>query len=289
MNDKFQVKLPKKKRMAAIENPILTREIRTRLRGMRFMFIITVFLSIAGLAVWFTLLSQANSGASLNPASIGEKTFALLSFAMLVLICLFAPAFTVGAFAQEHQQQTFEMLQVTLLKPWSMIMGKWAASLMMVLLLLISLIPLLGLCFLFGGVTLMELIAVAIIAIMTAVFFSSIGLLGSSICRRMPASIGFSYLIVFILCVLNFLIYFVAEEAFSIHPEDNLALLTMAVNPFFMMMGVLGSLPKLNNPLFAWTQFPQWLHCLITFGLLTIIITMLHSAFFRKLHGPRRS
>jgi ABC-2 type transport system permease protein len=289
MSEKFQVNLPKKKRMAGIENPILTREIRTRLRGLRFMIIITAFLVIAGLAVWLTLISQASNSTNINPSAIGKQTFTLLSFAMLILVCMFAPAFTVGAFAQEHQQRTFDMLQVTLLKPWSMIMGKWAASLMMVLLLLISLIPLLGLCFLFGGVTLMELIEVSIIAIMTAVFFSSIGLLGSSICRRMPASIGFSYLIVFLICVFNFLIYIIAEGVFNIHEEDNLALLANAVNPFFMMIGVLDQLPKLNNPLFAWTQLPQWLHCLITFGLLTIIITMLHSAFFRKLHNPRRS
>jgi len=90
---------------------------------------------------------------------------------------------TTGSIAGEKERQSYDLLVASLLSPWQIIWGKLAAALSFALLLIISIVPMMSLAFLFGGVSLTEVVIALIGLVTTAMFYATIGLFWSTVLR----------------------------------------------------------------------------------------------------------
>lgn len=168
-------------------NPVMLKELRGRMRGVRAFIVLTIYLGLmsgftALLYLIYTPLAQA--GGSASAGSIGRVLFIGLVAVELLLIIFIAPAFTAGAITGERERQTYDLLRTTLLASPSFVIGKLESALSYILLLLFSAIPLQSIAFLFGGVTELELIFSFVILAVTAIALGTVGIFFSAITPR---------------------------------------------------------------------------------------------------------
>jgi ABC-type transport system involved in multi-copper enzyme maturation permease subunit len=166
-------------------NPVLVKELRSRMRGPRAFVVLTVYLAVISVA---TLLLYAgfgaSSGADLNAGRrVGKALFLLIASVALIEVCVITPALTSGGIAGEKERETYDLLVASLLSPWQIIWGKLGAALAFALLLILAVVPVMSLAFLFGGVTLTEVLIALAGLITTAVAYATIGLFWSTIMR----------------------------------------------------------------------------------------------------------
>ncbi|MCX7791017.1 MAG: ABC transporter permease [Chloroflexaceae bacterium] len=169
-------------------NPVLTRELRGRIRGQRALVMLVAYLTITAIV---TLLVYAASASAFERGindpeagrGIGKGIFLTVMVATLVQVCVISPALTAGAISGEKERQTYDLLLISLLSPWQIVLGKLVAALAFALLMIIAALPLAGLAFLFGGVSGAELLIGIIGILVTTVCYATIGLLASALMR----------------------------------------------------------------------------------------------------------
>jgi ABC-type transport system involved in multi-copper enzyme maturation permease subunit len=171
-----------------LANPVLTSELRGRIRGLRTMIILTIYLSITGIVTLLIYLAVASTMSFTasdfeTGRNIGKAIFLTVMAAALVQVCIIIPALTSGSIAGEKERQTYELLIATLLSPWQIALGKLMAALAFASLLIIAVLPVAGLAFLFGGVSATELVIALIGLLMTAVLYATVGLFWSTVMR----------------------------------------------------------------------------------------------------------
>jgi ABC-type transport system involved in multi-copper enzyme maturation permease subunit len=174
--------------MTPFTNPVLIKELRGRMRGNRAMIILTIYLSIIGivtLLVYLAMVSRMSFGSSgfETGRMIGRSIFTTVMIMALAQVCIITPSLTSGSIAGEKERQSYDLLITTLLSPWQIVLGKLMAALSFALLLILSVLPLAGLSFLFGGVSGIELVLGMIGLVVTAVLYASVGLLWSTLMR----------------------------------------------------------------------------------------------------------
>ncbi len=168
-------------------NPVMLKELRGRMRGVRAFAVITVYL---GLMSGFTTLlylvysSITRASGSAAAGEIGRVLFLGVVGIELLLIVFIAPAFTAGAITGERERQTYDLLQTTLLATPSFVIGKLESALGYILLLLLSGIPLQSIAFLFGGVSELEVLLSFVILIVTAIALGTVGIYFSAAMPR---------------------------------------------------------------------------------------------------------
>lgn len=167
-------------------NPIIVKEIRSRMRGPRaFLTLTLILLAMGGImyAILQIILSTSSYSTVLSP-QIGQVLFATLAYLLLFMICAVTPSVTAGAISGEKEKLTYEMLMATPMSPASILWGKLVSALSYVLLLLFAAVPLASIVFIFGGVALRDMLKVLIILMSTAVAFGVLGLFMSALFGR---------------------------------------------------------------------------------------------------------
>lgn len=166
-------------------NPVLVKELRSRMRGARAFVLLTIYLLIlSGVTLLFyAAIVDVSAGALDSGRTIGKGLFLLISVVALTEVCFITPALTSGSIAGEKERQSYDLLIASLLSPWQIIWGKLAAALSFALLLIISIVPMMSLAFLFGGVSLTEVLIALIGLVATAVFYATIGVFWSTALR----------------------------------------------------------------------------------------------------------
>lgn len=179
------------------KNPVLVKEIRTRMRGNRAFVVISAHLLTIGLIILLAYTLYASSMSDYNRIeerrNLGKVLFGLLVSLELVVVSFTAPALTSGSISAEREHQTFDLLQVTLLKPRALVLGKYISSLVFIFLLLFTAIPLQSPAFLVGGVRVQELILGVVILATSAITFCAVGIFFSSVFKRTLISTVSSY------------------------------------------------------------------------------------------------
>jgi ABC-2 type transport system permease protein len=191
-------------------NPILVKEIRSRMRGPRAFVVLTLILLLLGaLSYGLYRIMLLTSGYSRTPLSpqIGQALFAGLAILELVVVCFLTPAITAGAISTEHEQQTYEMLLATHLLPGSILRGKLVSALSYVFLLLFAAVPMASLVFIFGGVAPRDMLKTFAVLLAVAVTLGMIGVFMSAWLKRTARATVVSYLLVLLLLVGPFLAY----------------------------------------------------------------------------------
>ena len=287
-------------------NPILVKELRSRMRGPRAFISLTVALVImAGLMIGLVslLTSQAGqSGSSLLSPQIGQILFAALLIFEMLLVCTVTPAVTAGAISTEREKQTFEMLQATPLGSVRLLWGKLISALSYVFLMIFAAVPLASLVFLFGGVALMQLLKGLLVLVAAAITLGIYGLFLSAWLGRTGRAtvVGFISVVGLIVGPLGGMIIVGLFGSRVIFPRA-----LMAVSPISMLSSAITNSTNVNSggvdgvlnviagqwspsmdPL-ALTQYPRPLYhySLLICGLVSIILFTLTVAM---LHPSRR-
>lgn len=169
-------------------NPVMMKELRGRMRGMRAFVVMTVYLMLmSGFAtlIYFSYTADPRRLAMSSAAGeIGRVLFIAIVGIELLLIIFIAPAFTAGAITGERERQTYDLLRTTLLAIPSFVMGKLESALGYILLLLLAAVPLQSIAFLFGGVSEGELVLSFVILTVTAIALGTLGIFYSSTMPR---------------------------------------------------------------------------------------------------------
>src|SRR6266542_4900908 len=166
-------------------NPVMIKELRGRMRGARAFVLLTIYLLVlSGVTLLFYEALADVSASDLNAGrQIGKGLFLLIATVALIEVCLITPALTAGGIAGEKERQTYDLLVSSLLSPWQIAWGKLGAALSFALLMILAVVPMMSLAFLFGGVSLAEVLIALAGLVATAVFYATIGLFWSAALR----------------------------------------------------------------------------------------------------------
>ena len=195
-------------------NPVLERELRVRVRSWRYVFVLLGFLLLVGLVAWIAYESQrsANSGSfavitATENARIGHAIFSWNLLLILILVHFTIPGLVSGAIAGERQSQTLVPLQVTLMKPLSIVTGKIGAAVAFVLLLVVATIPVLAIGYLIGGVSVNEILRSIVGVTAVTILYASVALLCSALSRTVQVAAVLSYGAVLLMSLGSFGLY----------------------------------------------------------------------------------
>ncbi len=200
-------------------NPVTLKELRGRMRGARAFIVLSAYVTLMSL---FTVLLYAIYAASnevtlsTTGGVIGKVIFGGVLAIELFLVCFIAPAFTAGSISGERERRTFHLLRTTLLSADRLVWGKLLSALTYILLLLVVAIPLQGLAFLMGGVTLTEVILSIELLSVTALAFGALGIFFSAVMQRTLGASVLTYVIALLVTVAMPLLTFVVFSFVSI-------------------------------------------------------------------------
>ncbi|MGH8910142.1 MAG: ABC transporter permease, partial [Egibacteraceae bacterium] len=190
-------------------NPVMRRELVERWRGRRAIITLTVFLVVLGLLLyglyWLgraTLAPQFGFGFIDSGAAgpmLGRFLLEGMLFFVLLLVLFVAPGYAAAQLVGERERGTLPLLQVTLLRPWQIVVGKLGASVAWLALLLFAALPLGAIAFFLGGIALGDLLRGIGMILGVVVCVAAMGLGISSLVRRTVAAVVLTYALVFTL------------------------------------------------------------------------------------------
>ena len=183
-------------------NPIVVKELRSRMRGARAFVILTAMLLLLGAINYgiyrIVILTNTYNMAPLSP-QIGQTLFVTLIFLELGLVCFLTPAITAGAISGEMENQTYEMLLATPLRPASILHGKLFSALSYILVLILAAVPLSSLVFIFGGVAPRDMLKALVVLLVVMVTLGMVSVFMSAWLKRTAAATVLSYVVVLLL------------------------------------------------------------------------------------------
>lgn len=178
-------------------NPILEKDMKTKLRGWRSTILIScyVILLISILFVYFAgnnIFSPYNT-TSFNPRMAIDAYNLIITF-QFALLFLAVPAITATSVSSERERQTLDLMLVTNTPARKIIMGKIMVSLAHTMLLLIASMPVIGVVFFFGGIGFLDIFKLLLFYVLTSFFVASCGVFFSTVFKRNIVAIITTYI-----------------------------------------------------------------------------------------------
>ncbi len=183
------------------DNPVLIRELLVNLRSPRAFILQLVYVIFLGAVVYF-YWPAGEGGARQVSSGVARRLFDLFFLGQFFLVALVAPTFAAGSIAGEKERKTYEMLLASPLRPGTILVGKLLSSLSYLVVLILSSLPLMILCFLLGGILLSEIARAYLVLILAAGTFGLLSVACSSYFRRTSSALVVSYLVILPLAVL---------------------------------------------------------------------------------------
>ncbi len=164
-------------------NPLLSKELRTRLRSRYSLTVVTLDLLVVG-AVAIVFLLQHRGLDSGQSQIDGSQLFEALAVFQLCLILFAVPASMASTISGERQRQTWDLLWITHLSSFEIVWAKLLAGLAINVLLLSAALPLFATVFLLGGVTTMDVVHTYLVFLATILLLSALSMLVSVVNSR---------------------------------------------------------------------------------------------------------
>ena len=230
-----------------LDNPVINKELKSRMRGRQGFIILSIYPALISffIGLIYLFLVADNSLSSGNPGylqTVGKVVFSTVVLLELLMVSFIGPALTSGAISSERERQTFDLLRTSLLSGRALVLGKLSSAIVFLLLLIFTAIPVESLAFFLGGVGPAEIIISTLLLIVTAVFFSTLGLFFSSFAKRTLIATVSSYATILLSIIvvslsLFFMGVFESSNAFQSTITDNilniLIWFLLSTNPFF--------------------------------------------------------
>ncbi len=180
-------------------NAVLYRDMKQKTKKVRLVmdvFIANLFLSLIATIVLLAMCGQAASYEAIEYSTF-SIFFIVLVFIEFAFIAFLTPALTANAITGEREKQTFDVLLTTRLTTWQIITGKFWASILQVLLLILSGLPIFSLVFIYGGTNFFQALAVLFVLMVAAMFIASVGIFASSIAKKGIVATVLAYMLLF--------------------------------------------------------------------------------------------
>jgi ABC-type transport system involved in multi-copper enzyme maturation permease subunit len=145
-------------------NPIMLKELRASLRGLRFFIshLVILCLFAAGLLIAFIAMIPTRPGGYDDPGDpslVGRRVYLITQFLQLAVAFLVVPGLAATSISSERESLTHDLLLTTTMTARQIVWGKFTAAMTQAFTIFISMVPLVSLCFLFGGVTVYQILA----------------------------------------------------------------------------------------------------------------------------------
>lgn len=181
------------------DNPVLTKEMRTRMRGARSYWILFGYLLFVAVTLlisydsYLQFITAATAGQS-QITSVGSSILSWIVGTQVFLVLFVTPALTSGALTLEKEQRTLDMLTITPIHRGQIVAGKLLAAFSFTALLIVASLPLVSICFMFGGLDPGTLLSQYLMLLLGGLFVGAVGLGWSSVARSTTTAVLSTYL-----------------------------------------------------------------------------------------------
>jgi ABC-2 type transport system permease protein len=264
-------------------NPMIRKELRQRMRERRGWLLPSLYLVVLGAVVTFAyfLTTSERGASSIQGSTVGVSLFLTLAYSQLGLLLLLVPIFSAASITIEKEQRTLSGLLTSLLTSWQIWWGKFVASLLFVLLLLVTSLPVLSMAFAFGGIGPWEVFSATLTTVIILACMSAIGLYCSSAFQRSVHATAVTYATVIAISVVTAIVFFVRMAMYeSGHRGQAVSTgggwyqipldirVPMYLNPFFFLTASFAPPKQL---------YPAWITSACVFiaiGVLAVVLTL---------------
>jgi len=177
-----------------VSNPLLEKDLRSTARSLKF------FLSVIGfLFVACIILLAAAADLRLERSGTSRILFTVIFYTQAASIGLAIPAYSCTSIAGERQRRTFDLLRITSLKPWEILWGKFIAIQVFILVFVAAFLPLVAICFLYGGIDPEWLVTLYLYLLLSAAACSAFCLMLSAALSNTIKStvVGYMFMLIF--------------------------------------------------------------------------------------------
>ena len=225
-------------------NPIYEREHRVSTRSWRLATAILVFnFIVAG----FTFIEMngvvdyARKTSNIDYTSF-LQIFKIVVFVPVVLLIFVGPSFISGTISDERHRGTLEILLTTKMTAKSIVVGKFLSLLVSIMIILVSQLPITAILFLYGGITLGDIVKLTLNFFVFVVLLISMGIFCSSISRKTSIATALLYLSVLILFFGTLVLYFLAANSFNMNDKNFFSMIFIKVSKFILLFNPLVSM-----------------------------------------------
>ncbi|MDW8343524.1 MAG: ABC transporter permease [Verrucomicrobiae bacterium] len=179
-----------------MNNPILQRELISLLRARATVVLVWVYLVLlGGLVLWM----WPETGVYSLAARTSRSLLVVFTVTQVLLVVVYAPAFAATSITLEREQNTYDLLFATRLRPFQIVIGKLGASISTLLMFVVLALPLFATCFFLGAISVRETLIILAVVSMTAVFFGLLGLAVSAVAGSSHGAMVATYVLVLLL------------------------------------------------------------------------------------------
>jgi len=253
--------LKRKKPIPGYRNPVFVAELRSKIFG-KPGFIIWSLTACVVASIGTMILTCFTYATKLGPDRV-RFVAVLLQFAIIILV---APIVSSGSITDERVSNTITSLRMTCLSTWTVVLGKFKAAFVYVLIFLLSSLPVLfALVFLETQPSYGRIGWWLFALVLSALVFTIAGLFASTVMRTTAAATAASYGFAFALSVVT-----MSVELFGARIPVNVRTVILTFNPLVAAIQVasddwFGDLPQLFGR-------PLWQNHLYLFGSIAIIL-----------------
>ena len=218
---------------------IVHKEYRQRARGVATLGLILTYTLILGAVSFFVYLGSyaALAGNNTTSGDVGRAMSIALFITQMVMALLLSLSLNASTIASEKDQETFDLLNLTLFKSWEIVLGKYFSSTGFLFILVITALPVYALAFTFGGMSIESFWQLATVVAGMTLFISSLGLLLSLVSEDVRTALGRSFLLLFSLAALTGIVGTTLVASFDTSPPNPvsywLGTLSILINPLW--------------------------------------------------------
>jgi ABC-type transport system involved in multi-copper enzyme maturation permease subunit len=170
-------------------NPVFARELRSRMLGQGTNFV-RVFYAVLIFSLLVTIYSVFRTD-----AEIVDSVRVVVIASQVLLIGLLTPPLTSSAVSRERELKTLDLLRLTRIGPWRLVMGKWYYSLVISLCILVAALPMWLVLFELQRIPAQSLVRAIYVILASLLCGTTAGLVASSLVQRTGAATGIAYLL----------------------------------------------------------------------------------------------
>lgn len=264
-----------------LDNPLLVREVRRRMRGRLFSWsLIAYIVALGGVSIVVVFASDpGDSAISLRDqidrvGQVGIKLNGGMRVLELLVALVVAPLLTAGLASVEKERDTFDFLKVTTLDARTFVLGCLLTTACFLLLVFSCTLPVLALTFVYGGVSMAEIVSFKAIVFVSAMAICAFGVLISTNYRRSVSVLGSMVLLMFLFLfvgmsyLFNAIVRPMLGAPVTATGINWAATLGLAVPFFVAVVASVAAARRLyepNNRFYNYTQFT-----ILHFGLLAV-------------------
>lgn len=199
-------------------NPVYKRELTVASRSMRLALIFMAFngiLAIVALFNMYSMVEQVKVTAEIQYSRFLEL-YVFVSGIEFIMLMFIMPALTASSISGERERQTLDLMLTTTMRPRDIVSGKLFSAMTTLLLLILSGIPVQALVFVYGGITISDVLMLLVCYGTVALLAGGTGIFFSALLKRSTVATVCTYAFIIILVAGTY-----AINAFSFKMSQN--------------------------------------------------------------------